>query len=199
MCPNLIRVDVMRLALMALSLCLCNGAAVAETVSLESLGVTVTLPEGWTYELTKATRVPNDPNFSNELTATCKTERCETTLETCKIAVYDTVMGLPEGADALAGVAPSALDQYNITRNWLKAAGDGASVAKRWGHETMGAITWLRIETLATNPYKSVLYGRTVYKDRYLIAECRTCEREESRFVTARAIMGSIAIRPENP
>jgi hypothetical protein len=188
----------MRLGAVALLLCL-YGDAAAETVSLDSLGITVALPEGWTSELTKAARKQDNPNFSNELVATCKTGRCQTTLETCRLSVYDTVMGLPDGEDALKRIAPSALDQYDITRRMLMAAGDGATVAKRWGPETMGSIPWLRIETRATGPWKSVLYGRAIYKDRYLIAECRTCERGEGRFTAARAIMSSIAVRPDSP
>lgn len=179
----------------ALLRALCLQAAIAdERIAIGQLGVSASLPEGWTAKIEQRVSVDGKPDFNAELKATCETERCRKSQETCRIWVYDQVIsGLGE-ADAFAALYNTASKQYDLTRTMLMRSGQGARVAKPVSAVAFGQSRWMSMETRASGAFKSVLFARTRIQGRDIMIDCRTCEHDEPRFDAARAIIGSVVV-----
>ena len=165
----------------------------AETLPLGSQGVTVTLPDGWHGEVSHDTRAPNDPGFSTLLTATCETENCKKTKESCNIWVYDELIETIFDGVALAGMFATEQEKIDITRIIVEKYHVPTETIKPLEIRLVGITPWYTIEVEAPG-YQSIFYGRTIYYGRYLIVDCRTCVLGDNRFDAARDILNSIAI-----
>lgn len=165
----------------------------AETLPLGSQGVTVTLPDGWHGVVSHETRALDDPGFSTLLTATCDTENCKKTPESCKIWVYDERIATVFDVVALAAMFATEQEKMDITQIIVEKYHVPTETIKPLEIRLVGLTPWYTIEVEAQG-YQSIFYGRTVYYGRYLIVDCRTCVLGDNRFDTARDILNSIAI-----
>ena len=184
-------------ALAALLAASALGDGVAgERMSSGVHGVSFEFPDGWTTDIVKSPSTAGKAGFGTEIKAACVTERCRTTQETCRIWIYDEVIGGVDG-DPLAGLYRSAGEKYDLTRTILMRTGEGARVARAVGTQTFGATAWAIIETQAAGAYKSVIFARTSVAGRDIMVDGRTCERGEPRFEAARAIIASARVSTE--
>jgi hypothetical protein len=184
-------------ALLLMAWLMAGPLTAGEVVNAGMHGLTVELPPGWTGQVETSPSVSAGAGFNTTIMATCNTDRCATTQETCRISLHDRLVVDVSDVDAFAAIAPTALRQYELTRTSLIRSGEGARVAQALAEERIGTQPWLRIETLAAGNFKSVLFARTRLKGRDIAVDCRTCERDAPRFEAARQIIGSIRISGE--
>ena len=171
-------------------------AHAGERLKLPLLGASLALPDGWTGAVPEARPSPaagQDHDFRLQVTATCGSVACRSSLDVYTVKTYDGVIPL---YDVVAGfmLFPTRAKMDETTRSTLDTTSADASVAKPLGRETLGRHGWYTIETNAAPGYKSVLHARTVMSGRYMWVLCRTCALDERRFDAARALIASIEI-----
>ncbi len=166
-----------------------------ERLKLPLFDVSLVLPEKWTGDTPEPRPIPAkaEHDFQVQLTATCRSVVCKTSLDTCTVKTYDDIMPL---YDIVAGLMlfPTRAKMDNTTTHVLAWTSANATVAKPLGRETLGRHSWYTIETNAAPGHKSVLHARTVMDGRYMWVLCRTCATDEHRFDTARQLIASIEI-----
>lgn len=167
-----------------------------ERLKLPLFDASLVLPDEWTGDVPEPRPIPAktaDLEFRVQVTATCRSVACKTSLDVCTVKTFEDVMPLYDVV-ARFMLFPTRAKMDVTTRNVLDWTSRDASVAKPLGRETLGRHSWYTIETNAAPGYKSVLHARTIMDGRYMWVLCRTCAGDEHRFDAARELIASIEI-----
>lgn len=177
--------------------CAAFAEELRQSQTLGTLGVSVVLPDGWQGDVQHKDPKVEGKGYNTVLKATCVTEHCKiSSQEACSLWVYDEVSSYKDMDGLKTSYLGKAKEQYNFTRTALKSSGPEARVSKPIGIVSFGKNLWYRVETRAAAGYKSVLRADTVIDGRRIIAECRTCDRDDDNFETAHALLASVKIAP---
>lgn len=189
-----------RQAVMLLAWLLCRDAAFAETVAAPTTvagwdrplhGVSADFPDQWS-----ATFEPADPGGVAEVQmATCRTQACARTLETCRIVVPDSVLPT-DSFGTSAWLMPVTIGYGSLMKEVLDSSGEGAAITRKPTPLRWGGRFWYVTESLGGEGYKSVMVAIAEVDGRYVRVTCRTCDRSEGRFGFARDILETVAVRP---